>query len=339
MSDPSTAQSIDDSSSVAKAKGLSISYTDNIQGNNQTATIDGRVSYLLFGINSCHFLAETAYINTLENGKPKVDQNGKPILTPVPDPLSPYIQGFGFAPFVSSNGTWNEPSTQSATGTTTAGKTITITTKKTSNNALRGGADFQMSWFTPGEISQQFFYVSPFYQTDYRGLAQIDGVDLVYEPTIRHLLINEGYIDNNISYLTQFSAEAEFTHVYDTGLTQLVKGQHAWIGETARPNLTLFPGGPAAYPDAWFNNWVAGRISLIGTQQFFWDADTGKTAAYYQAVLQYKLGACTVQKNPDPDLPCKVSGSSSISLEYDWGRNKDTDVKSNQILVKLGYSY
>jgi hypothetical protein len=107
--------------------------------------------------------------------------------------------------------------------------------------------------------------------------------------------INEGfYYKSLFTYMTQFSAEAEFVDVSNAGYTALAQGRHAWIGVTARPNLVLFPGGTAQYPDnddgqlfnnKWFNDWVAGRISLIGTHSFFLDAETGNTAKYYSAQL------------------------------------------------------
>jgi len=352
-------------STNAKSKGLSIAYTDNMQAATQTAVINGRVSYLAFGVNECS-IGAPQWLNS--DGTIGHDLN------------APQIETLGIAPFVSSNGTWNEPITTTTTSTTTTGKksaggttvtttssgvttttviqntngTITTVTKKESLSALRAGVDFQLglstlSLSTPDSsvgLLETYFYASPYYQTDYRGLAQIDGVDLSMEPVLKPLL-NWLYIDNEpghdayFSYMTQFKAEAELTHVYDTGLTQLSRGQHAWIGELARPNLSLFPALPdEPSENPFIDKWIRGRISLIGTQKFYWDAYTGKTAAYYSALLQYKLGECkTATTKALAGAPCAVSGSSSISFEYDWGRDKDTNVKSNQILVKLGYSY
>jgi hypothetical protein len=278
-------QSASSGQSNAQAKGLSISYTDNTNAHTQTATINGRVSYLLFGAR-CY-------------------------------PATDSWVGLGFAPFASSNGTWNKP-----------------LTKTTSTSALRFGADFQLgSQPPPGvPIDTSYFYVSPFYQTDYSSLAQINGVTLAWEPIALGWNLGSGPYNKYFSFYWQFRGEAEFTEVNNPGLTQFVKGEHSWFGEEVRPHLDLFPVG-YGWPDL-----VAGRISLIGTQQFYWDAATEKTALYYSAVLQYRLGACKVDK-ANPDLACSVDGSSSISLEYDWGRNKDTYVKTNQILVKLGLSY
>lgn len=297
----------------AAAKGLSINYTDNIQANTQTATINGRVSYLLVG-----------------------GQCSSPYL----DPYIPFMRAIGFAPFISSSGTWNEPLTTTVTGTTSAGKTITITTTKTSSSALRGGADFQLELATGGFplMRDHYFYVSPFYQTDYRGLAQINGATLAWEPVSTALHLDYGPYNPYFMFFWQFRGEAEFTQVSNPGLTQFVKGEHSLIGEEARPHLELFPLVPGTDWDDWFNAFVAGRISLIGAQQFYWDAATAKTAPYYSAMVQYKLGECKVDLK-NPGSACSIKGSSSISFEYDWGRDKDTFVKTNQMLVKLSYSY
>ena len=318
--DPQTTQTTSTGGAAAggndSTKGLSVNYTDNMQANSQTATINGRVSYLLVG-GQC--------------SSPYLDRD------------IPFVRGVGFAPFVSSNGTWNEPMTAQTKGTTSAGKTITITTTKTSNNALRGGVDFQLELATGAfpVIRDHYVYVSPFYQTDYRGLAQISGVTLAWEPVSTALLLDYGPFNRYFMFFWQFRGEAEFMQVSNPGLTQFVKGQHSLVGEEARPHLELFPIVPVNPEDKWddwFNAIIAGRISLIGTQKFYLDAATAKTAAYYSATLQYKLGDCKVDLK-NPDLACSIQGSSSISLEYDCGRDKDTYVKSNQILVKLGYSY
>ena len=169
--------------------------------------------------------------------------------------------------------------------------------KKTSLSALRFGADFQLSLSLPAWTyrtlipTDNYFYATPYYQTDYRGLAQIEGVNFSYQPVIPLLLINKGTINANFGYMTQLSIEGELTQVNNTGLTLLTHGHHDWIGETARPNLQLFPIDLSAdSPPSLYNSWIAGRISLIGTQQFYWDANTGKTNAYYSAQLAIQAG-------------------------------------------------
>jgi hypothetical protein len=72
-----------DPDAAADAKGASISYTDNRATATQNATINGRISYLLVGLQCQQ--ADGA------------------------NPNSPYVGSVGIAPFISSNGTWMEP--------------------------------------------------------------------------------------------------------------------------------------------------------------------------------------------------------------------------------------
>jgi hypothetical protein len=67
-------------------------------------------------------------------------------------------------------------------------------------------------------------------------------------------------------------------------------------------------------------------------------------AANYSAALQYKLGEC--KKATDSSAAaaaaktfCTIQGSSSISIEYDSGTDKDTLVRVKQYLAKLNYAF
>jgi hypothetical protein len=274
---------------VADAKGASVSYTDNRVAQTQSATIDGRISYLLFG-EQCDGL----------------------------DPLKPFISGVAIAPFVSSNGTWDEP------------------IKKTSTSALKYGSDFQLSLSTTQFlITDHYFYASPYYQTDYRNLARVTGAIFAYEPVASRFFLDAGPVTPYFSFFWQLRAEADIVDVESPGLTNLKMGSHTWIGATARPNLALFPlNSTIAWPD-----WLGGRISLIGTFQYYQDTENSVQARYYSAILQYKLGECKRDPKGSTDLPCSIQGSSAISFEYDWGTDIDTLVKANQYLVKFSYAY
>jgi hypothetical protein len=337
------------------SKGLSINFTDNRQSNSQSASIAGRMSYLLFGMQQC------------SNGSAMaLDPAGQPIQVGG-NTTVPFVTGFGFAPFIDSNGTWNEPVTTTTTSATASNKRtvasttttrsanglttttiiptktgqVTTITKKYALSALSFGADFQ--FYVPSfnlPIQQNFFYVSPYYQTDYLNEANITGVNVAWEPVVRHIL-NDGIINSYAYFYTGFRPEADFSNVSNPGLTLQTKGEHAWLGETLRPNLTLFPliDAPTSDND-WFTTWVRGRLALIGTQKYFWDAATKQPAQFYQAIVQYKLGACTV----DPTGvkgggPCAISGSSAISFEYDWGTDINTLIKQNMWKVALNFSY
>jgi len=355
--DPSSSgSSASNESPNAVAQGASVNYTDNRNTASQTATINARVSYLLVGLQNCQ-PPPGVRINR-ETGQ----------LEPATgDTRQPFLMGLAFAPFVSANGTWNDPftttttttklsSNKSATGTTVAvtrasnattttttvtkNGTVTTTTKKTSTSALRFGADFQAALSTTDLILQQhYFYLSPFYQTDFRGLAQIGGTDISWQPISLPLHLGVAPTDSFYIFLWQFKAESELTQVSNPGYTDLSSGGHALFGDVVRANLALFPLNSDVHLGPWFDSWVAGRLSFIGTQQYYWDAASKRRAPYYSLMLQYKLGDCRRGQTTPADSTCSIQGSSSISLEYDWGLDKDTFVKTNQLMAKLSYSY
>jgi len=302
-SGPGTDQSTSNAgASAASAVGASVSYTDNRVAGTQTATIDGRLSYAIVSYTPCYW------------GKSR----------------ETFVYGFGFAPFVSSNGTWNQP------------------VKTTSNSAVQMGTDFQvaLSTFPLHPFNMMYLYASPYHQTDFEGLADINGVVLALEPVAYDAYMDAAPKNNNpyVNFFWQLRAEAEILNVDNPGLTNLAKGDHAWLGETVRANLGLFPETSAhPWPD-----YIAGRLALIGTAQNFYDAVTSRTANYYTVQLQYKLGPCKQSTSPTPGnttlgaanaAACAIQGSSAISFEYDWGTNKDTLVYANQYLVKFSYAY
>ncbi len=290
--------------SVGDAKGATVSFTNDQLANKQTATIDGRVSYLVFG-ESCD---------------------------PPPDPShpfgnhdAPYFRGLAVAPFISSNGTWNNP----------------IPTKL-SNSNIKAGSDFMGHFLLENPsypFIATFLYASPYYQTDYQNRARIDGTVFALEPVIPALLLDSGTPTPYFSFFWQWRGEVDTVHVTVPGLTKLSVGDHLWVGETVVANFALFPAGQPLLGGKSFEDFVVGRFSVIGTAKSFYDTRTGIAADYYSAMLQYKLGECKTASGSDPSSPCAISGSSSISFEYDTGLDKDTLVKTRQYLVKLGYAY
>lgn len=343
----------------ANAAGASFNYTDDIEAANQKATFNFRASYLLIGKHDCK--------GPLIGAGPETETR------------YPYMFGLAFAPFVSSDGTWNEPFTTTTTTTkttnaktsgppittvkrtndattvttvTTSNGTTTTTTKKTSTSAVRVGADFQYALNTlTWPIQQSFFYASPFYQTDVRGAAEIGGADLWWSPVSQQIFLGVGATPPYFSFFWQFKGEAELTQVSNPGYTDFSPGGHAQFGEQIRPHLNFFPlSSGVDYPD-WVNSWIAGRLSFIGTQQYYFDAASKQAAPYYTAQLQYKIGQCQKTNTSDSDntdvtsksdstqFNSECSGTSTLSLEYDWGKDKDTYVKYNQFLVKLTFAY
>jgi hypothetical protein len=256
---------------AGNAKGASVSYTDNRLNSTQTATIDGIVSYVL---------TDAACLND-------------------PIPLGPYVSGYAVAPWISANGTWNNPK------------------KVGEHSAAKVGLDVQIEGAYTPPFDRQYLSVSPYGQTDFRDEARAGGVDFAWEPVQHLLFLGQGRpINDFIGGFWQLRAEADLQNVENPGITNLIKGNHEWLGGTVRANVFLFP---IASEHQW-PSWLLNRISLITTAQYFKDAQTDKPIQYYSAALQYKL-----------------SSDVSLSAEYDNGTMKETLVKAKQYLVKLNF--
>jgi hypothetical protein len=232
------------------------------------------------------------------------------------DTRYPFVSAVALAPFVASQGTWSEP-----------------TPKKVSNSAIQAGVDFQLgvsAGATNFGIEDSYFYVSPYYQTDFQQKARLDGLVLAWEPVVSSLSLGTQHITSPwLNFFWQLRPEADFVRVSDPGLTKFSRGDLALLGATARANLALFPLN-SQIP---WNDWIGGRISFIGTASDFWDSQTGANLSYYTATAQYKLGPCKADTTgKDPTGPCSIQGSSSISVEYDWGTAKETLVHVKQWL-------
>jgi hypothetical protein len=307
---PTTSSSSDEKGgSNAGAKGASISYTDN--SGTQTASVNGRLSYLAFS-QYC--------------GVPYGERDVT------------YIHAFGIAPFIDANGTWNDP------------------VKKGTNSAVQAGVDLVVALDFPSSTlpipATQYIYLSPFHETDFANVADINGAVLAWEPQNIDWALGVATKGNNpyYNFFWQFRAQASWSDVSNVGYTNLTLGNHGFLGDIVRANLAILPSSPNnnLFPE-WVNQWIVGRFSLIGTMQDFRDVIVAKNYDYYSATLQYKLGACTTQSNSGDGAaakpaaadsePCKINGSSSISFEYISGTDMNTLVKANQYLVKFSYAY
>jgi hypothetical protein len=213
----------------------------------------------------------------------------------------PFISGYAIAPFVNAQGNFTQPEA------------------KTERSSLKFGteAEFELSQFI---LPRQMFTIAPFYQTDFRGIARIDGVSAywdLFDPKL-HL---GGYfstmLEPNLGWFLQIRGETDVLKVSTPGLTNLTKSDYAWIGGTARLNLFFFPYATNV-PE-----FLRNRFSFVASVDAFHDMNSGQNITEYTAALAYKI---------------TTDGSSSISLEYDRGTDKDTLNFLNQYLIKLTYA-
>jgi hypothetical protein len=257
---------------ASKAKGASISYTDDHVAGTKTATVNGMISYVLF----------------------------RDLCPQTPPGDGSFVSGYSIAPFVLGQGNYTEPQS------------------KTEHSSLQYGVENQFE-VSRGLLPRQVFTIAPYGQTDYRGIGRAYGLNGFWDPYDADLHLG-GYIDTNpyLGWFLQVRGETDLRQVDVIGVTNLTNTDYVWIGGTARLNMFFFPYATNV-PDM-----IRNRFSFIASASYFNDMRSGIDVRMYSTTLAYKIV---------PD------GSASIALEYDYGTDKLTLVKTNQYLATLTYAY
>jgi hypothetical protein len=296
------------------AQGASFSYTDDRQHLSTTGKISPTQNIMVTGIASFPLLY--------------LDPNS-------PSPKSairPNDSDWAFAPvaWVSDHGTYDRP-------TKAFGE----------QSALLGGVDLMFAHqdtFLGTEV--QYLIVSPYLQTDNYFYGRSKGVSLAAEAVQPDWYLgapsgpNNGYINGYVA----LRPEATFLSVDIPGETNLMRRDYEWFGGTARAYVYLFPSCPPRDSVASCTTWVPpllrDRISLIGTAQYFWDPEISRAVRYYSAQIQYNLSGEKTNGTPiDGANPARPQPTAAVSLEYDYGVDRDMLVHINRYLIKLNLKY
>jgi hypothetical protein len=186
---------------AAKAKGASISYTNDHVAGKQTISVNGMVSYMLYR-NLC---VDPPY----ENGS--------------------YISGWAVVPFISGNGDFTQPQAKKEQSSTKIG----IETQFEVSRGLASLSDFPLRQvFTLSPYFQTDFRG----QASASGLnAYWDLYDARFH--LGGYLPSNPYL----GWFLQLRGEADLRNVEDPGLTGLSPTSYAWIGGTARLSIFFFP--------------------------------------------------------------------------------------------------
>jgi hypothetical protein len=217
---------------------------------------------------------------------------------------SSYLSGYVFAPFIDAHGTLSSK---------------TPRTVKTEHSVLTGGLDSQIE-ITDGPLFKlQYLTVTPYGQTDFRGIAKGEGVTAKWEPYNLDFRLggDRAIFSDLFDWYWRLNAVADVKRLETVGLTNLTTGNYAWLGGTVILYIDLFPG--EAMPVE-----IRNRLHLTSTFDGFHDANSGRNVRDYQTQLAYDLTA---------------DGSTSVSVEYDRGTSKETLISLKQFLVKLNYKY
>jgi len=204
-------------------------------------------------------------------------------------------------------------------------------------------AEFQISG-TGENPYINYLELAPYYQTDFYGRAQAEGFSASWTPVNANYFlgaVNPAYKPYLVDGFLELRAESAVLNVTDPGYTYLTRHTYAWLGGAARAYLFLFPTGTGSW-----GPYLTDRVSLVGTVQSYWDANSSKVATMYSAALQYKLTCNTKSTGPsatpnqaDKDPQSCDGGSTSLSLQYNYGRDRDTLQVQQLLTTKLTFAF
>jgi hypothetical protein len=194
-----------------------------------------------------------------------------------------------------------------------------------SESAFRMGPDLAFD-VRNVPIAYGGFYVDalPFFQTDFRGEAQMYGLQLLAEffDTKVNLRVPG---DLPLGFVWRVIPETDVVGVSNPGLTNFVKGTYEFVGGNVQTTFIPFEGTASTSSEAFLN-----RFSLVLTYKYLIDAaDTKNSVSNFQAELDYKIGT-----DPSP-----LSGGPSISLAYVNGTDELTLLNQQQIKIQFAYKY
>lgn len=208
-----------------KAKGASVSFTHDDIAHSDSATVNGRVSYVLVRDDP---------MSPCFSGLPKD-------VYAVPDFSVPSLFGSTVALWTDAQGTINSPRT------------------KFERSALKSGLDAQVGVIGGPLFDYQFLIASPYAQTDFRGEARAYGFTVSWEAIASDIRLGGSFKAPPSPYLDwfwQIRGEVDLKHVDQVGVTALARGDYLWTGGIARVHLIPFPDlsmydafGVAPFPD------------------------------------------------------------------------------------------
>lgn len=213
-----------------------------------------------------------------------------------------YLSAYAIAPWISAHGSINDP------------------VKKTEKSALAGGFDAQFTVFGGPFFNFQAFKISPYVQTDFRGVAQVGGLAASWQPT--QYLVRLGgsptLLSENFDWYWQLQAEVDAKRVDRIGYTDLDLGRYAWVGGTVRVLGFFFPTN-SVVPE-----FLQNRLNATLTFQAYQDQYSSRAISMYSGELAYNITA---------------DGNASVSVGYQRGTDKDTLTWLNQYVLRLNYKY
>ena len=207
-------------------------------------------------------------------------------------------------------------------------------------SALRIGPDMQVVYTNNKSASTWGinFDAMPFYQTDFRGLARMGGIQLLAEPTNEDLRLHAATCPKPTTGECAFSfnwriiPEANIVDVQRVGQTLYTAARpYAWLGASVQASAYICQGAVVGcrFLPAPLLQLVS---NLIPTVQYRYLTDaggSGQRVSYFLAQVDYVIGQGKDSEN----------GAATISFSYQSGIDELELQKSRQAKVSLSYKY
>ncbi len=233
------------------------------------------------------------------------------------------LASWAFAPFAYLNGKLTSPF------------------KSSERSAAQFGANGEFEFLGGQPFSLLVASVEPYYQTDFRGYGKIYGLEAYLEPYQPDWRLGTHVVTGApvlIDPYWRVIAEINPVHVDKTGLSNFVKRDYDFVGATAQARAVLFENMTSVPTE------LCGRISLLGSYQYFWDTTRREPVHNAHAEIDYDLSGkttaaryCSGSATPAP--PSASPLQASLALTYDQGVDKSTLVKAQQLGVTLTVQY
>ena len=276
---------------LANAKGASASVTQDNLTHTNVVSLSGRVQAV---VARQHPLSRCV--------------DGKSVPAPLP---SNAVAQFGYmiAPFVEGQGATNNPE------------------RRGESSSLMTGVDLQLAILGGPFINSQYVTATPYYQTDFRGEANVQGFKATWDPIEPRIGLggSAGIPNPYVDWFWQLRGEYDHKHVSTVGLTGLTPSSYNWIGGNVQAHFTLFPSFAKTEPsrEALFPD-IANRIFINLMANYYRDTNSGRDINMYEAEVGYNLSD---------------DGKSSISFKHNSGVDKDTLQLLKKYVVGLNFKY
>lgn len=178
----------------------------------------------------------------------------------------------------------------------------------------------------------------PYYQTDFRGLARMSGIELLAEPTNEFLRLHSTKCPEPDTQRCLFGftwrvvPEVDVTDVQNVGQTfYTVNRTYDWVGGNVQASA-MFCQGSTPYCDSLPPPVLQFLSNLIPTVQYRYLTDaggSGQTQSYFLGQLDYIIGEGKDSAN----------GAATISASYISGTDEVTLQKMRQAKMSLNFKY